>query len=127
MDLPQDSDSESDTNDVDPQHNQGPGDRAPSDMTRTTSRIEDIRDALEFIGFLKEATLEKSGLSDADIHRLHNPTPLSADPLNDPDFRLSLDVFLACTNSSQATYHGIRVAILRCYPDSGMLSYNQIK
>ena len=47
--------------------------------------------------------------------------------IDDPDLRLSLDIFFATTNASQDTYNDVRNAIVRRYPDSGILSYDQVK
>ncbi|THH07169.1 hypothetical protein EW146_g9401 [Bondarzewia mesenterica] len=90
------------------------------------SRIEDIRITQEFIASLQTASLNSDNLDPDVLYHLRNPP---SEPLNldDPDLRLSLDVFLAVSNASQETYHSIRAAIQRYNPNSGILSYDQIK
>jgi hypothetical protein len=73
-----------------------------------------VRTSQAFVQCLKEATLENSGLEEEDIERLRNPTAILPDHLDDRYLRLSIDVFLACTNASEETYKSVRAAILRC-------------
>jgi hypothetical protein len=96
------------------------------DMTTNLSRIENIKFTQEFIEGIHTATFENGGLGDDIIHSLQNPcdTPTS---ISNPDVRLSLDLFLAVTNTSEQTYHACRDAILGRYPDSGILSYYAVK
>jgi hypothetical protein len=47
--------------------------------------------------------------------------------LDDPDDRYSIDVFLAITSASEATYNNIRLATLRRNLDSRMLTYHKVK
>ena len=64
---------------------------------------------------------------DADVlMHLRNPpsTPLV---IEDPDLRLSIDIYLATTNSSQDTYNQVRDGIIRRYPDCGILSFASVK
>ena len=105
----------------------GPGDFVPEDTSAPKSRIEDVQIALEFIELLKTAKLDDSGLETEDLDRLRNPTQTPIDTLDDPDFRLSLNLFLACSNASQKTYNAARDAILRRHPNDKVLSYDQIK
>ena len=56
-----------------------------------------------------------------------NPPSEPAEDLNDPDLRLSIDLFLGITNASQETYNSVRNAILRHSPDINILSFNQVK
>lgn len=57
---------------------------------------------------------------------LRTPSEYPVD-ISDPDHRLSLDLFLAVTMASEATYNTTRDAIIRRYPDCGILSYYQVK
>jgi hypothetical protein len=47
--------------------------------------------------------------------------------LDNPDHRLSIDIYLSVTNASEATYNSVKDAILRRYPDSEILSYYKVK
>jgi len=60
------------------------------------------------------------------VHRLRNPPeyPLI---INDPDLRLSIDVYLATTNASQETYNSVRQSVYRRYPDSTIISFDRVK
>jgi hypothetical protein len=87
--------------------------------------IEDISISLKFIEHVKNASLEDY-LDKEAIYRLRNP-PEHELTLDDPDDRYSIDVFLAVTTASEATYDAIRLATLRRYPDSGMLTYHRVK
>jgi hypothetical protein len=91
------------------------------------SQIEDVRTSQAFVQCLKEATLDDSGLEEEDIECLCNPTAIPPDLLDDRYLRLSIDVFLACTNASEDMYKSVCAAILCCNPDSKMLSYDQVK
>ena len=90
------------------------------------SRIENIKLTQEFIQGISTATFENGCLDDDLIHCLRNPCN-ELTSISDPDIRLSLDLFLAVTNASEETYHACRNAILRRYPDSGVLSYYAVK
>jgi hypothetical protein len=72
------------------------------------------------------ATLENRNLDGDVIYCLRNPSkePTS---ISDPDICLSLNLFLAVINASEETYHASCNAILRRYPDSGILSYHVVK
>jgi hypothetical protein len=89
-------------------------------------QVADLRTSQEFIDALKAATLDDGGLDKEVLQRLRQ---LLTEPLdvNDPDLRLSLDLFLSCSNASEETYHSSRAAILRCHPDDKVLSYARIK
>ncbi|EGN96875.1 hypothetical protein SERLA73DRAFT_75722 [Serpula lacrymans var. lacrymans S7.3] len=98
------------------------------DVLAETARLEDIQIAIQFIQALKNATLndEANKLDKDMLHRLQDPPQASLD-IDDPDVLLSIETFMALSNSSQETYHLIRKAILHRYPDSKMLSYDQVK
>ncbi|KAJ6596696.1 hypothetical protein B0H10DRAFT_1736855, partial [Mycena sp. CBHHK59/15] len=91
------------------------------------SAIDDIRTTQLFIRALEGALLEDSGLADDIIHRLRNPIQEAVDVGDDQDFRLSLDIFLADTYSSEHTYEATRKGIQRHSPHIGMLSHYEIK
>jgi hypothetical protein len=87
--------------------------------------IADISISLKFIECVKNASLEDYLNEDA-IYRICNPPEHELD-LDDPDDRYSIDVFLAVTTASEATYNAIHSATLCRYPDSGMLTYHKVK
>ncbi|KAF8262723.1 hypothetical protein EI94DRAFT_1553155, partial [Lactarius quietus] len=90
------------------------------------SHIDSIKVAQDFIKEIQAATLDNRNLDDALIDRLRNPPEYPAD-ISDPNVQLSLDLFLAVTNASEETYKLCHDAILRRYPDSGVLSYYSVK
>ncbi|KAJ7272743.1 hypothetical protein B0H12DRAFT_1177387, partial [Mycena haematopus] len=91
------------------------------------SAIEDIQTAQLFIQALEGASLDESGLDAEVIHRLQNPIQECVDISDNKDFRLSLDIYLADTYASEATYEATRQGILRRSPDIEMLSHHRIK
>ena len=82
---------------------------------------------LDFLTRIENASLEDDGMMMApdDLECLRHPPQEKVD-LDDPDLRLTLDLFLATGNSSQETYNSVRKAIQRRYP-AEVLSYDQIK
>ncbi|KAI0054683.1 hypothetical protein BV25DRAFT_1816712 [Artomyces pyxidatus] len=90
------------------------------------SLIEDIELTRKFIRAVQEATLDDNKLDADTLDRLRNP-PRTPPDIDDPDVRISIDIYLATTNASQDTYKDVRTAILRRYPDSRMLSYDLVK
>lgn len=102
------------------------GDEELCDTPANLSHIESIKISQEFIEDISTATFENAGLDDDVIHRLRNPSS-ELTSISDPDTRLSLDLFLGVINASEEVYHASRDAILRRYPDSGILSYHAVK
>ena len=95
-----------------------------SDIPEPT--LEHLKVAMDFVLALHDASLDDGHLTEDVRHRLLEPLTHALD-IGDPDIRLSLDLFLAVSNASRQTYTDSRTAILRRYPDSGVLSYDQIK
>lgn len=91
------------------------------------SRIEHVRISQDFIKEIREATLENGKLDDDVIERLRNPDPGLPPQIDDPDVRLSIDIYLACVNASQETYNSIRAAIIHRFPGTELLSYYMAK
>ena len=75
----------------------------------------------EFINEIAQATLNNGKLDEDVVSRLRNP---DTDPIDisDPDIRLSINLYLACSNASQKTYSDMREAVICRYPDSGLLT-----
>ena len=63
------------------------------------SRIEHVKLAQQFIDEISAATFDNGNLDADVIERLRNPEEGPVD-ISDPDIRLSLDLFMACENSS---------------------------
>ncbi|KAL1679952.1 hypothetical protein EV122DRAFT_169375, partial [Schizophyllum commune] len=102
---------------------------ADASTARSESKIPEISLANKFIDLLKTATLE-GGLERLDddvlealLQPAHGITELT------PDERLSIDIYLAVTHASEATYDAVRAAILRdrrCQRIS-VMSYHSVK
>ncbi|KAJ3791409.1 hypothetical protein GGU11DRAFT_694453, partial [Lentinula aff. detonsa] len=92
----------------------------------SASTIDDIRVADDFIRLLKNATLDNAGLEENILDRLRHPLEHPPEALS-PYTRLSIDVFLSITHASEATYNNVRNAIIRCFPESEVLSYHEVK
>ena len=88
---------------------------------------EDIKMYLDFLTRIENASLEDNRMTMApdDLERLCHPPQEKVD-LDDPDLRLTLNLFLATGNSSQETYNSVCKAIQCRYP-AEVLSYDQIK
>lgn len=80
----------------------------------------------QFINEIAKATLDNGKLDEDVISRLRNP---DTDPIDisDPDIRLSINLYLACSNASQKTYSDMREAIICRYPHSGLLTYYSVR
>lgn len=89
-------------------------------------KIEDIKIALKFIAALQNATLDNAGLDPDLLHQIRNPET-NILTVEDPDDRLSIDIFLAIGNASEASYTGVRAAILRRNPEYKVLTYYKVK
>ena len=96
------------------------------DPLAATSSIGSIKIAQSFIKEIQAASLDNGGLDDDILERLRN-LPKEPTDISDPDTQLSLDLYLAVTNSSEDTYKTCREAIQRRYPGSNLLSYYSVK
>ncbi|KIJ97243.1 hypothetical protein K443DRAFT_133885 [Laccaria amethystina LaAM-08-1] len=92
----------------------------------TPSRIENVKLTQSFIELIKNATLDNGKMDPCATERLRNP-PTEPVDLSDPDLRFSLDLYLSCMNSSEATYNQVRQSVLRRFPDMNILSYHLAK
>ena len=90
--------------------------------------LANMRSNLEFIQMLEEATLA-SQFSPDELQKFRNPQGIHFSPSDDPDLRLSIKSFISSLdhNQSQKAYTEGREIILDRYPDSRMLSYDQVK
>jgi hypothetical protein len=90
-------------------------------------QLDNIKLVMQYIQALESASLsDEMGLDSETIDRLRDAPQVPVD-LTDPDLRLSLDLFLSVSNSSQETYISARKAILRRHPEDEILTYDQIK
>jgi len=96
------------------------------DIDLPQSRIEHVKLVQDFIEEIKNATLENGKLNNDVIERLRNPDPEPVD-IDDPDVRLSLDLYMSCINASEETYNNVRLAIMRRFPGTEVLSHYLVK
>ncbi|THU87219.1 hypothetical protein K435DRAFT_682055 [Dendrothele bispora CBS 962.96] len=91
-------------------------------------RIDDIRIAYNFINELKSASLNSKvePLDETLVQQIHSP-PQTTLQITDPDDRLSLDLYLATTHSSEDTYTEACAAVSRRFPECKLLSYYRVK
>ena len=97
------------------------------DAQELTTRLDDLKDTVAAINEIRNASLDTQ-FDEDDLARLRNPTEEELD-IDDPYFRLSLDMYIILTNVSQETYRKLIAAFLRCHPEAKgrLLSYDQIK
>jgi len=76
----------------------------------------------QLIHELKKATLDNDKLEQNVINQLWNPMAEPVD-ISDPDVWLSLNLFMACSNASEATYSAVRDSVMRRFPGNDILSY----
>lgn len=60
------------------------------------------------------------------LHQIRNPATEIL-TVEDPDDRLSIDIFLAIGNASEGSYTSVRAAMLRRNPEYKILSYYKVK
>jgi len=89
---------------------------------------EEVQHTMAFIKGLENASLEDpdTGLDPDALEYLWNP-PEERLTINDPDFHLSLDLYLATNSSSDATYESVWSAVLHQHPDDDILTHYRIK
>ena len=82
----------------------------------------------EFIRLARVATLE-SQFSAAELQALRNPTEHHSSPSDDPDLLLSIRFYISSLDhhQSQKAYSEARADIQERFPESWMLSYDQVK
>ncbi|KAJ7686204.1 hypothetical protein B0H17DRAFT_1160683 [Mycena rosella] len=98
------------------------------DGTEEMPVIPDINISLKFIAALQSAALNSSDepLDPDLLHQIRNPATKILN-VEDPDDRLSIDIFLAIGNGSEASYTSVRAAILRRNPEYKVLTYYKVK
>ncbi|KAG6915362.1 hypothetical protein DXG01_011972 [Tephrocybe rancida] len=89
------------------------------------ARLKSLRNSQEFICLIQSATLDNDKLDKDTLYRLRHPVEGCID-IASPDNKLSLEIF-AATDASEATYTRCLKAVQHRYPDSGMLSFHNVK
>jgi hypothetical protein len=89
-------------------------------------KLGDLKEALEFIKAVENASLDNGDLDSETVERLRNPIEEPLD-VSDPDLRYSLDIFIATSNASERTYHKVRDATLRRHPNDRVLTHYEVK
>jgi hypothetical protein len=109
-------------------HLPGVPSNAPDQPPEFIPVMEDLLITNNFIQCLKEASLDNKyeKLGTEILNQIRHPfeTPLTLDNFDD---RMSIDIYLSVTSASEATYNSVRDAVLRRYPDSGILTYYKVK
>jgi len=90
--------------------------------------LQSMKTNLEFVRMVEEATLE-SQFSKADLHAFQNPQEIRSSPSDDPDLHLSISFYISTLDhaQSQNSYTAAREDILKRFPESKMLLYDQVK
>ncbi|GAW10278.1 hypothetical protein LENED_012525 [Lentinula edodes] len=90
--------------------------------------IDDIRISYKFINELRSAKLDSpiEPLDDTLLQQILDP-PQHLLEVENPDERLSLELYLATTHTSEETYTNACVAVTRRFPDCRLLSYYMVK
>ena len=83
---------------------------------------------LQFVQMVKQVTLA-SQFSPAKLYLLQNPGQIQFCPSDDPDLHLSIAFYISSLDhcQSQRAYAASRENIKARYPESEMLSYDQVK
>ena len=102
----------------------------PSDEEEDDPNItlEHMKTNLQFVRMVEQATLA-SQFSPAELYLLRNPGQIQFCPSDDPDLRLSISLYISSLDhlGSQKMYTSTRENIKIRYPDSEVLSYDQVK
>ena len=98
----------------------GPNDWNPDDVV---PHLDALCRSVEFIQGIRDANLDNDPLPIDVRERLR--TPISEPLLVSKELRLCLDLYLATTNGSQATYTDVCTAIKQFSPDAELLSHEQ--
>ena len=89
---------------------------------------DDVEWTNQFNELIRHASLDNAhnNLDEESCDRLCNP-PEHILILEDPDVRLSIKIYMDMQNASEKTYKAVWEDILERYPDSAMLSFDQVK
>ena len=117
-------DSGSDDDDDNPPPPPPPG----SNEDEAHITLERMKIDAQFIQMAREATLE-SQFTPVELRAFENPQELPTSPSDDPDLRFSLRFYISSLdhNNSQKGYADALLDIQEHFPESKMLSYDQVK
>ncbi|KAF5331223.1 hypothetical protein D9611_013085 [Ephemerocybe angulata] len=101
-------------------------DRPEDDEVVHTAHLEKLKRQLEFIRDIKAARITDDIFPLALQEAVLKPAE-EVFSIDDPDVELSLSAYLAISDASEAVYRKIQKMVLKRYPDSKMLSYEQIR
>jgi len=126
-DPPADSDSDEDPPPPD-SDSDDPIPSSDSDEDDSEITLENMKTDLRFIRMVEEATLA-SQFSPAELRVIRNPQQSQSSPSDDPDLQLSIKCYISSLKhvSSQEAYFDSREFIQERFPESKMLSYDQVK
>ncbi|RXW18513.1 hypothetical protein EST38_g7354 [Candolleomyces aberdarensis] len=88
--------------------------------------LESLQSSLKFIQDIKNARITDSIFPKDLQEAVLQPIEEIFD-LDDPDIELSLNTYLAIANASEDVYRSVRTIILKRWPESKMLSFEQIR
>ena len=111
-----------------PPPNSDDEDPIPDSEDDPTITLENMKMDLRFIRMVEEATLE-SQFSVTELHALKNPQENQFSPSDDPDLLLSVSFYISSLDhaQSQKGYAEWREILQERFPESKMLSYDQVK
>lgn len=89
-------------------------------------KIHELKIAQKFIDGLLDVSLDNSCLDNSTLAWLRSPPQESPAETIDPLFQLSLDIYLAIGNASQATYTAVCTALACFDPEIELHSYAEI-
>ena len=121
---------DSDKEDPPPSDEEEEGPSPPSDKEEDNPHItlENMKTNLQFVQMVKQVTLA-SQFSPAKLYLLQNPGQIQFCPSDDPDLHFSITLYISSLDHlgsqkiSMSTCENIKVR----YPDSEVLSYDQVK
>ena len=124
---PPGSDSDEDPPPPEPDEDEDPPLPDPGD-NEIHLTLEKVKTDQKFIEMAKAATLE-SQLSPGELLALRNPQDDQFSPSDDQDLHLSIDFYISSLDhaQSQKAYAKSRENVLKHFPGSNMLSYDQVR
>jgi hypothetical protein len=102
------------------------GDPSDEEDEINESHLEHLRVSQQFLRAISMATLDDGKLDASVVNELRNPQKDPPNELQDPDVRLSLNLFIDCKHASQKTYKSVCKSIKRRFPEANPLSYYSV-
>ncbi|KAK7015910.1 hypothetical protein VNI00_018996 [Paramarasmius palmivorus] len=90
---------------------------------------EHLPEIFEMIEYIKNYDMdeEKKQWTEEQWDNFLNPSQELLDLDSNPDLRLSIEIYLSLSHASEETYARVRQAVQKRYPDSKILSYDQVR